>query len=34
MDPEPRLALQFHRDVALSPAQVWGGWTNPDTLVK
>ncbi len=34
MHTDPRLDLQFHREVALSPSQIWEGWTNPDTLVK
>lgn len=31
---DPRFDLQFHRDISLSPAQVWDGWTHPETLVK
>lgn len=28
------LDLQFHRDVSLSPAQIWEGLTNPTILMK
>jgi hypothetical protein len=34
MIPEPLLDLHFHREVSLSPAQIWEGWTNPTTLMK
>ncbi len=34
MNPDPRLDLQFRRDVPLSPAQLWEGWTNPVVLMK
>ena len=30
----PALDLQFHRQVSISPAQIWEGWTNPTTLMK
>ena len=30
----PLLDLQFHRDVSLSPAQIWAGLTNPAILMK
>lgn len=30
----PSLDLQFQRDVPLSAADIWDGWTNPDTLMK
>lgn len=30
----PLLDLQFHRDVSLSPAQIWEGLTNPAILMK
>ena len=32
--PDPLLDLQFHRDVSLSPAQIWEGLTNPSILMK
>ncbi len=32
MTTTPDLDLQFHREVSLSPAQIWEGWTNPATL--
>lgn len=32
--PDPILDLRFHREIRISPAQVWDGWTNPSTLVK
>lgn len=31
---DPLLDLQFHRDVSLSPAQIWQGLTNPTILMK
>ena len=31
---DPDLDLQFHREVSISPAQVWEGWTNPEILMK
>jgi uncharacterized protein YndB with AHSA1/START domain len=34
MMPDPLLDLQFHRDVSLSPAQIWEGLTNPSILMK
>ncbi len=34
MMPDPRFDLKFHRDVSLSPDQVWDGWTHPETLMK
>ena len=34
MTPNPLLDLHFHREVSLSPAQIWEGWTNPETLMK
>lgn len=34
MLPDPLLDLQFHRDVSLSPAQIWEGLTNPSILMK
>ncbi len=34
MTPDPRLDLQFHRDVPISPADLWEGWTNPEVLMK
>jgi uncharacterized protein YndB with AHSA1/START domain len=34
MIPDPLLDLQFKREVSLSPAQIWEGWTNPTTLMK
>ena len=34
MMPDPLLDLQFHREVSISPAQIWEGWTNPTTLMK
>lgn len=30
----PQLDLTFERDVALTPEQIWDGWTNPETLMK
>ena len=30
----PLLDLKFHREVSISPAQIWEGWTNPATLMK
>jgi uncharacterized protein YndB with AHSA1/START domain len=30
----PLLDLQFHREVSISPAQIWEGWTNPEALMK
>ena len=32
--PDPLLDLQFHRDVSLSPAQIWEGLTNPSILMN
>lgn len=34
MPVDPQLDLQFQRDVALSPAQIWTAWTDADTLVE
>ena len=34
MTADPTLDLQFHRDVSISAAQIWEGWTNPVTLMK
>ena len=34
MTPDPTLDLQFHREVSISAAQIWEGWTNPVTLMK
>lgn len=34
MIPNPLLDLQFHREVSLSPAQIWEAWTNPTILMK
>lgn len=34
MPPDPRLDLQFQRDVPVSPAQLWAGWTDPAVLVQ
>lgn len=34
MMPDPLLDLQFHRDVSLSPAQIWEGLTNPSILMN
>lgn len=31
---DPLLDLQFHRDVSLSPVQIWEGLTNPNILMK
>ena len=31
---DPDLDLQFHREVSISPAQIWEGWTNPEILMK
>jgi len=31
---DPVLDLQFHREVSISPAQIWEGWTNPEALMK
>lgn len=30
----PVLDLQFQREVSISPAHIWDGWTNPTTLMK
>lgn len=30
----PHLDLEFNRDVPISVAQIWEGWTNPDILMK
>ena len=30
----PQFDLKFERHVLLSPAQIWDGWTNPETLPK
>ena len=30
----PNLDLQFHREIGISPAQIWEGWTHPATLMK
>lgn len=32
MNFDPRLDLQMQRDVALSPADIWRGWTTPELL--
>ncbi len=34
MTANPALDLHFHREVDLSPAQIWEGWTNPSVLMK
>ncbi len=34
MNADPKLDLLFHRNVAISPAQVWEGWTNPALLMQ
>lgn len=34
MDFDPTLDLQYHREVSLSAARIWEGWTNPTTLMK
>ncbi len=34
MQPDPTNDLRFQRDVSLSPAQIWEGWTNPDRLMQ
>jgi len=31
---EPKLDLVFERRTALSPEQIWQGWTHPETLKK
>ena len=34
MDLDPRLDLVFQRDIAIPPAAVWNGWTDPNQLMK
>ncbi len=34
MTSNPLLDLHFCREVSLSPAQIWEGWTNPTILMK
>lgn len=34
MNADPKLDLRFHRDVPISPAQVWEGWTQSTLLVQ
>ena len=29
---DPKLDIEFHRDIAITPAQVWEGWTRPELL--
>lgn len=34
MPHDPVLDLEFHREVSISPEQIWDGWTNPATLMQ